>query len=475
MKKIFFLVFSIGTSGVFAAFDCKSYEKKLSDYFVSVYRQTRDDAWMARELPKINELLASYDQVQLCHDDIVKRSLHQRLIDTMEDRMKYIQAQLSDPKLANDKKTKYENEYSVLIGKSDDSNFPWGNFKSKSCKEDCFSKVKFPVRFKNDADKCASKVVRNQFMNTNNVRDQDTIFACQSFAAADLLTTYYKKRVSAMALYRPHELTSDGYVNVSVRVPVHSSLRGANEKVGGTGVAIVANEAIATGRLCLEAAVPSSDFSFCQSNYNGSNYYKLLKDLPALIDDPHLNKDPDQCLASTISDAFPNIALAEIKRIILANPQTYIEKIHESLCKGAGGFAVDPKEVRVRDIPLQGVQNSFTTNLISSEVDDGHAVAIDVSSEVLARGGSNNVRGLHSMLVMGKKFQNGRCEYLVRNSFGNDCSFADGSNVKCEYKCETINNVQDCKRPSGHYWVSEDRLLESLKAISVVEKIRPIR
>ena len=67
--------------------------------------------------------------------------------------------------------------------------------------------------------------------------------------------------------------------------------------------------------------------------------------------------------------------------------------------------------------------------------------------------------GDHYSLVIGRQWnpQRGRCEYLVKDSFGDDCRQYKSSQVRCV--CQNPSeNGSTCHRGTGTYWVDEGLL-----------------
>lgn len=55
--------------------------------------------------------------------------------------------------------------------------------------------------------------------------------------------------------------------------------------------------------------------------------------------------------------------------------------------------------------------------------------------------------GLHSSIILGRRWNKGRCEYNIRNSWGKSCA---------SYKTGI-----ECNKEQGTYWVSDEDLFNA--------------
>ena len=130
----------------------------------------------------------------------------------------------------------------------------------------------------------------------------------------------------------------------------------------------------------------------------------------------------------------------------------------------------DPKSIAIREGNLEGMKKHLRSLLNER---NAQPIGVGYCSEFLKKkryvgtkvhenknyGGQMVTRdpnscGNHASIIIGKKKINGRCHYLLRNTWGKDCS-------KYDWKCETIG-----KNEGMGIWVDEKALFQNLLSMT---------
>ena len=74
--------------------------------------------------------------------------------------------------------------------------------------------------------------------------------------------------------------------------------------------------------------------------------------------------------------------------------------------------------------------------------------------------------GGHASLVVGRRSNpdNGKCEYLLRNSWGKNCEQREGDGLTCHKNCDSSG----C-RYSGHFWATDEKLKASILGVTTIQ------
>lgn len=148
---------------------------------------------------------------------------------------------------------------------------------------------------------------------------------------------------------------------------------------------------------------------------------------------------------------FPNLDSIEFLRIVSNyNQQKIFDVIDENLC--------DENRVSIPKASVRQVyrgKNLFKS--INEQLDKKNIVAIDYLSGIFNNptAFSLNIFNFHTSSIIGKKWNNkiNQCEYLIRNSYGNDCS-----RYHKLYSCE-----------HGNVWVTKNILKKAVWIATYLE------
>ena len=169
-------------------------------------------------------------------------------------------------------------------------------------------------------------------------------------------------------------------------------------------------------------------------------------------------------------DPIPKEVLYRIMK--MNDPSTFLISSLKMSCpaseKTAGGSSLRTDEFLVgQDIALKDVKENLDALLTSNQ---SMPVAIGVCSGVLRRGpnfkgmihdSDDNPEeikncGIHEVVLIGRRKnpQTGNCQYLVRNSWGKDCSKYDK-----KWECQ-----------DGSLWVDSDSLIQNMDSIQTISR-----
>ena len=92
-------------------------------------------------------------------------------------------------------------------------------------------------------------------------------------------------------------------------------------------------------------------------------------------------------------------------------------------------------------------------NTINNRLEKGELLGVTYNSSVLSDP-YDFEDGSHASTIVARRFNydSFKCEYLVRNSWGDSCHYSD------EYECK-----------EGNIWLPEEKLVRSIKGVTFVD------
>lgn len=279
-------------------------------------------------------------------------------------------------------------------------------------------------------------------------RDQDTTGWCFAFAAADLVSFKMGAQISAAHLsYAYSNEASHSFISRLTRL---FSKKSPLPRGGFTKEAV--NVFNRHGG-CTEAGMPS------QSRYL---HLDLMKELQVWrteeilgLDDLPLNVRCDKIEKQYSKNAalklyFPELDLGTFEQIVLSTKeQSFVDFIYalsRNACKLSDRITTDK--------PLQvegGGDTSDQLTQINEQLSRENPVGIEYQTGRFLVGDV----GFHASVLIGRKWYNGACHYLIRNSFGKGCSFY-------------IEKTTECEGESGAFWVTERDLRATLWNVTYI-------
>lgn len=280
-------------------------------------------------------------------------------------------------------------------------------------------------------------------------RNQDSLGWCYAFAAADLISAEVGQPVSSLhaSLIFNTSLENSNTRHTNDRAQKKAFLN--NEArlryiYEGGSLSASLKTIIAEKQVCYEKNLPFD-------NHKGKTTIELLMQLESLkmkIDARNMNEFlicgelnrilPEFGLYNLTAD---NIEVAE--KLIDTQINAAMEQIVESSCK---------KQIQLPPIEVRSLlPNPNYMKDINTMVSTGKAVAINYDiKDVTAQSGR------HVNLITGRRWNNGRCEYKLRNTWGKSCSL--------------FNPGIDCIKEEGSFWVPEEFVRQKTTAATYLMK-----
>lgn len=307
---------------------------------------------------------------------------------------------------------------------------------------------KVPIKInKPSSGSCENKINQNSAVNLNNTRNQDSVGWCYAFVASDLVSYRLNKKISAVSLFD----TSDKTIEQDVTT---------GSKIGGDIKYSITYSLNKRKGFCLEADLPSSDFKFCTDQA----YLGFLNDILTRSREKRLESDlqSDQCLAQNLKSAFPGINLGQMLNYTKKNNQfRLVEYLYESQCKVS--LQEEASKIRVQKLNAKDVSSEILLKRLHDQINNNDVAAIGYDYNKINQ---EKNEGAHGSLVVGRRTNpaTGSCEFLVRNSWGKDCTLTENPGLSC-YKDCTGGTCRD----TGHFWVEENFLSQSLIDVTYLE------
>ncbi|MBC7713890.1 MAG: hypothetical protein H7177_11155 [Rhizobacter sp.] len=295
-------------------------------------------------------------------------------------------------------------------------------------------------------EKCSDKILENDAVNLQNVRNQDSVGWCYAYAASDLLSFKLKKKISAVSLYNSGQ-------------EIENDIRERTSSNGGDIEDSIENYINKKGGLCLEADLPSNDFKFCTNK----RYNDFLNNLLTVVREKRLDQELNinQCFGNDLNAAFPGINTNLIKNHINRfGTRKLVEFLYDQQCKKLSFLGI---KLNVVTMSASRYQTDVLMKTLDDQITKGEMAGIGYDYNKL---NGESGPGGHGSLVVGRRTnpESGACEYLVRNSWGKDCEQKEGDGLSCHKNCDA-----DGCRYSGHFWVSESRLKNSILGVTYLQ------
>lgn len=314
-------------------------------------------------------------------------------------------------------------------------------FKANETRTHLKEKRAASLRAQNPQNSCTDVINQNEAVNLDNVRNQDGLGWCYAYAAADLLSFRLKKKISAISLYDSGQ---------SIEKDIFSDGKGGD--IGGS----IEDYLRKKNSLCLEEDLPSSDFQFCTYR----NYANFLQALYQSIEENSLADN--QCLNQNLNAAFPGVDFSVVNTFSAKyGSRNLAEYLYDLQCKKRSfvGYKVNPVSLTTPRFKPDDLLKK-----VDGLLDTGEIVGYACQYGTLSETTDDSKKGGHAMLIVGRRQnpETGDCEYLLRNSWGKDCTDAEGEGFTCDKKCDENN---DC-RYSGHLWVNSRRMKNAMEGIT---------
>lgn len=282
---------------------------------------------------------------------------------------------------------------------------------------------------------CEPVDLRNESL--GDVRDQGSIGWCFAYQAADLVSYELGKRVSARDIAQTHHS--------------HKGFKNAKKFIGGGNSLLAAKLALEKG-VCSEEDFPSDNEEYYDVNSklfqleeifvelekikkqweqeNGkqkkpsNSYEAFLRYYKELIAETNESEYQDPLCDSfyLIKTILPEVDLGILQEAIAKDTyDTYIKTLFASQCNtkklSRPGLEIKVTEVGGETSPLDALK--VVDKVLLSEGKAGKPVGITYPYKMITDQNFLGSSGLHAGTIVARRpGQNGRCEYLVRNTWG---------------------------------------------------------
>lgn len=321
------------------------------------------------------------------------------------------------------------------------------------------------------ADKCSPVDLRSKLPP---VRDQADTGWCYAFAAADLVSAYTGMQVSPADMAIRYQNTQETQKlhrkSVKIRgkdceVPLADAYQG-----GEIHEAIMM--AVKSEGVCLDDQVPTDENFVDNIKKLETARRKILIEYKSDDDIFH------RCqVMGAMKSLFPSqdpVKMLQYLALSKAlNWQVYSEMVSKA-CKGKRKKL--DRKIRVGNLDVDSPETAHLKKTAQQKMDtllsNGHAVGYSsyfyFDGKYMDRKKFLNDGDSHATTVVGRKWneKEQHCEYLVRNSYGTDCSTYDWLHPddptlvlnKSPYACE-----------GGNLWIPEDELMSAMTGITWIK------
>lgn len=276
-------------------------------------------------------------------------------------------------------------------------------------------------------------------------RDQDSVGWCGAYASADALSFAVGEPVSAL--------------DVSINQYAHNNPANMNlTELSGITPNAASNVAMRTG-YCPESVIPSNITA--SSNLGGVTLQTLMGSFQRLSQDfKSRGKPADYCVKCAdqeyerfIKPALPDVNEKMIQEVLLKNEGDSLASIRDLMKKLCNGNRVKFKPT-VKTY-IRGKTNGRTFASIFNEALEGHSMpAIGMGASHF----SSFTDEPHEMVIVGRRpGRGGKCEYIIRNSWGRGCGFYNSK------------YASTCNASKGTFVMNEDELQSAVDDVLVIK------
>ncbi len=287
------------------------------------------------------------------------------------------------------------------------------------------------------------------------ILNQDEVGWCYAYTAADLVSFKLKQRVSPIDIAAIHHRKNDHDDAKSLALAFG---RGSELGTGGIASSAILDSQEAGG-FCDEKSINANDLS------SSTELNEALKDLnsTSLTNFGKENISYDDCVKlERAKKLFPGVSVDEIQELA---KREYIINLVSAVSDKACNPRIMPNppfktknlvnySEKIKNVlPMTRNQFSEVDRVISS----GKPISIGIFMERFYDfGGAPNKHAKHAMTIVGKRFnpETGECEYIVRNSWGPECSARYKATVSCE---------------NGTLFISEKELRKAVYSADYIE------
>lgn len=266
---------------------------------------------------------------------------------------------------------------------------------------------------------------------------QDTYLWCFGITAADLLTVHMKldKKISIT------EQVSSADVVVSYQ-------EGGYGNPGRGGSTAMALAAAKQKGVCLESGFPSVDSGLAEAaeTVAKSDTYNAIS-----------GKGVGKTAACTNSN---QTEIIKKESLLAQNQIAEQQKKYFNMYYATGSQACKRTDISAvgqvyNEIPTNEVEKEVMFDLVDEQLNSGKPISLTINEKLLQPLSGNS--GLHEVLLLQAKCESGQKKYLVRNSWGRNCSI---------YKEPVRKNCDS----NGDIWLTKEQIKAEAYAITYIKK-----
>lgn len=284
-------------------------------------------------------------------------------------------------------------------------------------------------------------------------RNQKNVSWCYAFTAADMLAHTFNQteRISAADIAIGYNITKVGlfvrWLDVNLLNRKDPTLRSMPHQNGFNKLALI--QSMKEG-WCPERVLPSESWTKMLRTENGWTQLEIPLEQAML----EISAMHDIRKSLTVENipfyySFKNVD-AQVFVQLLQNKKvaTIYSELRKAVCRD------DRQSFNYNWKVKMVFKNPKVFFRISEQLENGRLVGLDYDSRILLSSTSRGVKisNLHTSSLVGRRWNQNThsCEYLIRNSYGQNC----GARYDQSYECE-----------SGNLWLDESLIYKSMTSI----------
>ena len=283
-------------------------------------------------------------------------------------------------------------------------------------------------------------------------RDQDGVGWCGAYASADSLSFAVGEPVSAI------DVTINHYANNSSGNTPLKNLDGISPNS--------ASHVAEINGYCPESVIPSNQTS--SSNLGHYALSELMESFQKLSEDFKAKGKPKDYCVKCVNDAYekvimpalPGVTTDMVREVLIKNQGESLSSLRDLLTKLCTGQRKKIKStIDGYNKNILGAKKIYT--LLNEALDNDSMPSVGINTSAFARPGTISGGDQdHEVVVVAKRLgANGKCEYMLRNSWGRSCSY---------YKDSIASK---CDPSKGSFWLNQDEIQNSVQDIIVYKNI----
>ncbi len=300
-------------------------------------------------------------------------------------------------------------------------------------------------------ESCSPVDLRNETL--GQVRDQGTVSWCYAFTAADMLNYSYNEseKISAADVAIGYNETAIGlfmrWLDVNLISKKDPNIKKEAHQTGFNKKALLQTMKVGW---CPESIFPSEKWIKVTRTDKGFKEEEVLLG-QAMLDINQLHTIRKSLTPETIPFfyKFKNVDAATFTQLIQTNfLNSFYFALRKTVCQN------DRRPFDHKSDVKMIFKNPKIFNHVAGQLQNHQVVAIDYDARILEDSSNHSVKisKLHTSIIVARRWNSERqsCEYLIRNSHGEQC---DGK-YDPTYECE-----------SGNLWLSESQIYKNMTSL----------